>query len=380
MTSRLQSVLAHLQPDSLTGNNMNKEEPEKPLPSFDELPKYRNFVGCAWDVWGPNDQLGTINLLTEGVVKRGAQEEVRTGKTVALNWPINFPAKPFFNRKAPEHRTWMKAFTVRDDELHINTQSGTQWDGMKHFPLIEHEMCYGGVPARSLPDGQISFNGPGTVDPELIKLGIHNWAQHGICGRGVLLDLVGFQSSQVSSSTTSPFSPPSALANLPYDPWTSHPIQVSELLACAQSQGVTFRRGDILLIRMGFIRRFEEASVEERERLSEIEVHGGIGAGKGEQFAGIEQSEEMKRFLWDNHFAAVASDQPTLERWPTPEGVPHMHQTLLGLWGMPIGEFFDLEALSDICASTKRYTFFFSSWPLNVLGGVGSPPNAAAYF
>ena len=46
--------------------------------------------------------------------------------------------------------------------------------------------------------------------------------------------------------------------------------------------------------------------------------------------AGIEQSEEMKRFLWDTHFAAVASDQPSLERWPTPEGVPHLHQTLLG--------------------------------------------------
>lgn len=87
------------------------------------------------------------------------------------------------------------------------------------------------------------------------------------------------------------------------------------------------------MIRMGFIRRFEEASVEERVRLSEIEVHGGVGAGKGEQFAGIEQGEEMKRFLWsvlsgrrrqlgysmnhhlgrDNHFAAAASDQPTLE-------------------------------------------------------------------
>ena len=38
----------------------------------------------------------------------------------------------------------------------------------------------------------------------------------------------------------------------------------------------------------------------------------------------------MKRFLWDTHFAAVASDQPSLERWPTPEGVPHLHQTLLG--------------------------------------------------
>ena len=38
--------------------------------------------------------------------------------------------------------------------------------------------------------------------------------------------------------------------------------------------------------------------------------------------AGIEQGEEMKRFLWDNHFAAIASDMPSLERWPTPEGVP----------------------------------------------------------
>lgn len=31
-----------------------------------------------------------------------------------------------------------------------------------------------------------------------------------------------------------------------------------------------------------------------------------------------------------------------------------------------LGEFFDLEALSVICAETGRNTFFFSSWPLNV--------------
>ncbi|KAG6840046.1 hypothetical protein C0991_009392 [Blastosporella zonata] len=55
-------------------------------------------------------------------------------------------------------------------------------------------------------------------------------------------------------------------------------------------------------------------------------------------------------------------------------------QTLLGLWGMPIGEFFDLEKLSAKCAETGRYTFFFSSWPLNIIGGCASPPNAAAYF
>ena len=29
------------------------------------------------------------------------------------------------------------------------------------------------------------------------------------------------------------------------------------------------------------------------------------------------------------------------------------------------GEFFDLEKLSDLCAETNRYTFFFTSTPLN---------------
>ena len=36
------------------------------------------------------------------------------------------------------------------------------------------------------------------------------------------------------------------------------------------------------------------------------------------------------------------------------------------LWGMPIGEFFDLEDLAEACAAANQYTFFFSSWPLNV--------------
>ena len=30
------------------------------------------------------------------------------------------------------------------------------------------------------------------------------------------------------------------------------------------------------------------------------------------------------------------------------------------------GELFDLEKLAEVASSTNRYTFFFSSWPLNV--------------
>jgi hypothetical protein len=47
------------------------------LPTFDELPSFHDFKGCAWDVWGKDDELGTINLLTPEVVAQAAQEEIR---------------------------------------------------------------------------------------------------------------------------------------------------------------------------------------------------------------------------------------------------------------------------------------------------------------
>lgn len=47
------------------------------LPTFDELPHYKDFAGCAWGVWGKEDQLGTVNILTEDVVKRATTEEIK---------------------------------------------------------------------------------------------------------------------------------------------------------------------------------------------------------------------------------------------------------------------------------------------------------------
>jgi kynurenine formamidase len=331
------------------------------IPDYDALPAFKNFPGCAWSVWGAEYQLGTVNLLTDAVVKAAASKEIKTGKSVSLNWPLNFPEKPMFQRKTPEINMILRqpaVAGVRDDEIHMNTQSGTQWDGMRHFALLEHGVFYNNIPALSLPHGILPLANPHEIDPAHARIGIQNWATHGICGRGVLLDLVSYHTSLSPNKV------------LPYNPWTTHPISVNELEACAKAQGVKFQRGDILMLRVGFIKKYYEASQAERDALQT----------RPETFAGIEQSEDMKRFLWNNHFAAIASDQPSLECWPVPEGTAHMHQTILSLWGMPIGEFFDLEKLSEICGETGRYTFFFSSWPLNIIGGCASPPNAAAYF
>lgn len=57
-----------------------------------------------------------------------------------------------------------------------------------------------------------------------------------------------------------------------------------------------------------------------------------------------------------------------------------LHQYFLALFGMPIGELWDLKALSEKSKELGRYSFLLTSVPLNVPGGIGSPPNALAVF
>jgi hypothetical protein len=47
---------------------------------------------------------------------------------------------------------------------------------------------------------------------------------------------------------------------------------------------------------------------------------------------------------------------------------------------MPIGELWDLEVLAKECEAQNRWSFLFTSAPLNLKGGVSSTPNALAVF
>lgn len=51
--------------------------PHDNLPKFQDLPSFGGLPGCAWNVWGEGDELGTINLLTDEVVAQAAKEEIR---------------------------------------------------------------------------------------------------------------------------------------------------------------------------------------------------------------------------------------------------------------------------------------------------------------
>ena len=314
---------------------------EMELPDYDSLPVDPTHpAGAAWGLWGPQDELGMLNLLTPERIARAARL-VQSGKVFALNWELELPDPPLFHRQRLEHTITGGSGLLHDDIYrNFNTQSSTQWDGFSHYGNFQFHTFYNGVTSAHIT-GQ-----PGT------RNGIQAWARRGIAGRAVLLDYRRWALSQ----------------HIEYSPGESHVITASELEAVAQAEGVKWETGDILIMRTGWIEWYKTLDQTGRETYSHMPHH----------FAGMSQDESTLRFLWDHHFAAVVSDNPAFEVFPIPAEKRSVHETLLALWGMPIGEMFNLDDLAADCAENGRYDCFFTSAPLNKLGGVASPPNALA--
>jgi len=119
------------------------------LPSYKSIPPVPGMPhGCAWGLWdtpGHKDDLGTLNLLTPDVI-RSAREEIQVGISVAINWPLNNCETPHSHRKPPEHQiTALPDWTGYDDEISMNTQSGSQWDGFRHWAHQPTGLYYNGV-------------------------------------------------------------------------------------------------------------------------------------------------------------------------------------------------------------------------------------------
>jgi kynurenine formamidase len=317
--------------------------PPSKLPSYDELPVRKGApAGAAWGVFGDDDEVGTINLLTpERVV--AATSSIRTGKVFALNLPINIPDPPLFTRGKHTHtiKIFPNAEFVLDDFLdNFYPQASSQWDALAHVKHPVHG-AYNGIPDKEM-------TGRGGM-----RLGIDNLARRGIAGRGVLADVARYHERVGKSINFT----------------TAESIPLEDVQAALEDEGVELQAGDILLIRIGWTKFYLSASHEIKAELAKETV-----------VPGIEGSERTARWLWNNHLAAVASDSPALEALPKPAGeeAEFLHFHMLAFFGMPIGEMWNLEGLADDCAADGDYDFFLTSAPLNIPGGVGSPPNALA--
>jgi Putative cyclase len=157
-----------------------------------------------------------------------------------------------------------------------------------------------------------------------------------------------------------------------YDSFSTYRITLEQLLKCAADQGTEFKVGDILLIRSGWVEDYHRRSEEEKLAL---------GGREDRSFAGVENSIEMTKWHWNMGFAAVAGDGSAYEAWPPSRTDPlkhALHEIFLAGWGMPIGELWNLEELAVACKRRKKWSFFLTSQPLDVPGGVASPCNAMA--
>ncbi|KAM0080473.1 hypothetical protein ACKRZS_007376 [Fusarium odoratissimum] len=323
---------------------MGSIQSEPKRPAFNQLPcrscdpKY-----SAWGLWGANDELGTLNLLTPAIVKDAAKEII-TGEQITLSLSIDAFSQPMNPvRKPCSHRIIAKGH-ANDDELDMNTQGSSHWDGLRHYPYQDSLLYYNGVTQDDISG--VAAN---------TKIGIQNVARRGIVGRGVLLDWASYAADK-GIDTQSPFD--------------SFEITLPQLQEVATNQAVTFHTGDILLIRTGWLKAYRSLSQESQAALPRRKVRTSCG---------VQASEEMIQWHWENQFAAVASDTVAYEAWPSrrPAGVA-LHEVFLSGWGMLIGESFDLEALAEKCKEQGRWSFFMTSVPLDIPGGIASPPNCIA--
>lgn len=310
------------------------------VPSYAELPISPDApAGSAWGVFGRDDQVGTLNLLTPEVRAAAAKLAVR-GATFNLDMPLHLPARPFFgNRSRPKHTIlrWGNG-TVQDDYLDgFYPQYSSQWDALRHIRNPEH--------------GFYNWTTDEQAAAEEGRLGVENFAQHGIVGRGVLLDAVRYLATQGET-----------LAPDAYSPLTGDLLD-----AVAAGQGVAFHSGDIVLLRTGV------GAMQHREAAEGLSTELRKYEGPG-----LDQGDESLAWMWDHHFAAIVSDNLSVEAFPFRQGAKNLHHWAIAMLGMVFGELFDLEALADDCAAHHTYECLFVAKPLMLRGGVGSSANALA--
>ncbi|OAP56367.1 hypothetical protein AYL99_09546 [Fonsecaea erecta] len=307
--------------------------------------------------------LGRLVFLTPDVVASAAATCIRSGHRVNLGWELNKLEIANFGRLPCKHQIVdLLDGAAFDDIYTFNPQQSSQWDGLRHFSQPD--------PTESEPNRRVFYGGVTTreiLDPKNHRIGIQYWANEGICGRGVLLDYVSYAEKR----------------GIEYSTFSDHSVPLSVLLEIAREENLTFKRGDILFVRMGVTREWDTRMTSEDKNA--------YATTKTPQHAGVEGTEEMLRWLWDTGFSAVASDAISFEIYPAKKSYPRgqgepevegvfMHEYLLAGWGMPIGELFDLEALSEMCVREQRWEFFVASAPFNMPGGVSSPPNCIAIF
>jgi kynurenine formamidase len=296
-----------------------------------------------WGRWGDEDEIGTINLITDR--KRvEAAAAVRKGRAFSLGLPLDLDgpdAGP--PRRTKAHHTMLQTgsdlrsdvqpegiggWGYADDMISMALHNATHWDSLAH--IFDDYRMYNDRPCEL-----VGANGAERND--IAKLSGR------VVTRGVLADIPRLL----------------GVEHLPLH----HRVSVDELERALELGGTEARSGDVLLLRTGNMRRARRNGGWDDYVFSD---EPGLGI-------------ETLPWLHERGIAAVGVDNWGFEALPSlsPLWLP-FHTVSIVHMGMILGENFVLEELADDCAADGVYEFLFTGLPLPITGAVAGTVHPAA--
>jgi kynurenine formamidase len=334
--------------------------------------------GSTWGDFGPDDELGRLNLITREKVLQGVAE-VREGKTFCLSLPLDYPGGNVLNprRHPPKLRPTVRggrptmnyplsrddpkhADLVCDDVVELTLQYSTQWDSLAHVGQMfdvdgdgkPERVYYNGFSAGTDIVGPVDYaaNEKPVDEPSgARRLGVENMAAHGIQGRGVMIDLHAHFGR------------------------TRKSVGYDDLMRVLDQDRVAVEQGDMVCLRTGF----DTVLLEQNHSPDPAVVH--------HVCAGLDgRDEKLQQWITDSGLAALISDNYAVELVPArPCDSDHcaalpLHAHCLFRLGVNLGEMWHLSELADWLRAHGRSRFLLTAPPLRLPGAVGSPTTPIA--
>ena len=331
--------------------------------------------GSTWGDFGPDDQLGRLNLVTREKVLQGIAE-VKEGISFCLSLPLTLPGGTALNprRQPPKLRPIGRdgypamnfptslenpKYTdlICDDMIEFTMQYSTQWDSLAHVGQF-FDVDGDGKPERVYYNGfraGVDVVGPydfeaGTELPEgatlgANRLGIENMAAAGVQGRAVMVDFDAHYGRK------------------------HHPVSYDDLMRMLEKDRVEPEKGDFFVMHPGFAEILIEGAGNPDPKL----LHNSCAALDG-------RDRRTQNWITDTGVVAMIADNLAVEFSPSREDehghncskLP-LHEHCLFRLGVNLGELWNLGELNAWLKANGRNRFLLTAPPLRYPGAVGSP-------
>jgi len=335
-------------------------------------------IGSNWGDFGPDDQLGRLNLLTPEKVRQGAAE-VREGKSFCLSLPLDLPGGSKWNpRRQPPVLTPVLrnnrsniGYELSQDDPHLTdvlcdhnvtlcTQYSTQWDSLAQVGSMYdlngdgqlHSCFYNGYAAERDVFGTIvrepDAHGGFPAAPAR-RLGIEHMAATGVQGRGVLIDIEAHFGRE------------------------KRKINYKQLRDIMEADNIKVEAGDIVLFHTGFAQMLVEMNGDPDLHILEHACADLDG-----------RDPTLLQWISDAQISVIAADNHAVEVYPAEKldqdryPVLPLHELCLFKLGIHLGELWYLTPLAQWLRAHQRSRFLLTAPPLRLTGAVASPVTPVA--